>query len=107
MNIMSKKSCLLYILVAVVITISLIGFQKTKTVIPSSLLSQSQVPTISKKECEEKDGKWMRPRYGGESFCNLPDAGEQCTNGSECSSGLCLSDSDTKALACTKYWLEY
>lgn len=98
------------ITVALVIIIALfIGFRKTKTAIPLYLFSRSQEPTINETACKEKDGKWMTPRFGGESFCNLPlsDAGKQCVKGSECLSGLCLVDPETKRPACTKYWLEY
>lgn len=52
----------------------------------------------NKRDCESNGGKWGTFGLIGVERCNLKadDAGKTCLDGSECQSGACIADTDSK-----------
>lgn len=59
----------------------------------------------NKLECLAKGGVWQKWGLAGQEFCQIPalDAGKKCTDGSQCSYGICMSENNSLPGACTKF----
>lgn len=84
----------------------------TKTIIteqpaPSILRSNAQ----TSEQCSVEGGDWEEWGSEGQAFCQIPsqDAGKSCTDGSQCSYGVCRSTENTPAGegVCSKYPTEF
>ena len=81
---------------------------------PMQTQTLSPIPTSSAQnsaQCAAESGAWEAWGSGEREFCQIPakDSGKTCTDGSQCSYGLCRSTEDTPTGTgvCAQYPTEF